>query len=61
MQAQLLKTPRRGYDFARIGNISIFQSHAQPLEACACARTRNYESNQFNAYALAWLGLAALK
>jgi hypothetical protein len=23
----------------RIGNISIFQSHAQALEACACART----------------------
>jgi hypothetical protein len=26
----------------RIGNISIFQSHAQALEACACARTLNY-------------------
>jgi hypothetical protein len=36
------KTPRRGSDFARIGNISIFQSHAQALEACACARTLNY-------------------
>jgi hypothetical protein len=34
--------------FAKIGNISIFQSHAQALEACACARTRNYESNQFH-------------
>jgi hypothetical protein len=36
------KTPRRGSDLARIGNISIFQSHAQALEACVWARTRNY-------------------
>jgi hypothetical protein len=36
------KTPRRGSDFARIGIISIFQSHAEALEACACVRTRNY-------------------
>jgi hypothetical protein len=57
---------RRGV--ARIGNISIFQSHAQSLEACACARTRNYIIKSAELTVQRWLaqlrmrvGVAALK
>jgi hypothetical protein len=42
LQAWLAWLGSRSTNFARIGNISIFLSHAQVLETCACARIRNY-------------------
>jgi hypothetical protein len=42
LQAWLAWLGSRSTNFARIGNISIFLSHAQVLETCACARSRNY-------------------
>jgi hypothetical protein len=67
LQAWLARLGNRSTN-ARIGNISIFQSHAQALEACACARTRNYVIKSAELTVQRWVaqlrmrvGVAALK